>query len=270
LAESVDGIGRLGIAAAVLVGGGGAWADVAGHGVDGNAVNETSTWSTGSVAKTIVGAQVLRLVERGRLHLDEPVESLLDDATALRTNGATVADLLRMRSGIGSGAAPGSNFEYRNGDYVLLGEVIEAVEGRPLGEVLTSDILDVGGTDGLRFPIGGTVANAAGPFDTDAPSIARWGYALFGGRLVADESLARMVDFGAGEYGMGVFDLSVDFDDLAVGHLGIDEPWSAVLVALPKRATVIAVLMNQPDPLLTEGVAMRLSGLLRQVGAVAA
>jgi D-alanyl-D-alanine carboxypeptidase len=263
LLAAVDGHDRLGAAAGVIVGGQGVWFGVAGQGLDGVAVTAASTWSTGSIAKTVVAAQVLRLAERGVLRLEDPAAALLPAGSGLETNGASVADLLRMRSGIGAHRAPGTTFEYRNGDYMLLGSVIEAVTGRRLGAVLTGDILDVRGAEGLRFPDAGSVDNAAGPFDADAPSLARWGYELFGRRLVDDGSLSRMVDFGAGEYGMGVFDFSVDFGDLAVGHLGQDPPWSAALVALPSRQTVIVVLMNADDVLGTEGVAVDLARLAR-------
>ena len=152
-----------------------------------------------------------------------------------------------MRSGLTSGVPPGTKWEYSNGDYVLLGLVIESVEHRPLGDILTDDILDARGADGLTFPGNGSVANAAGPLETDATSLARWGYALFGGRLIAPESLARMVDFDENDYGMGVFDFSMDFGRPAAGHLGQDDGWSAALVAFPEQRTVIVTLMDSSD-----------------------
>ena len=252
----------LGIACAIVNADRGTWTGVAGFERQGTKATAASVWETGSVAKTIVAAEVLRLVERGRIRLDADAGEILGPAAAATTNGARVADLLRMRSGIGVHQPAGSTFEYRNDDYILLGRIIEAVEGRPLGEVLTPDILAVPGAEGLRFPVGGTVDNAAGPFESDAVSLARWGNALFGRHLVTDPSLARMVDFGDGDYGMGVFDFSVDFGTLAVGHLGMEDAWSAALVALPERQLVIVVLMNAGDPLRTEGVAVRLASLL--------
>jgi D-alanyl-D-alanine carboxypeptidase len=262
LTSAIGSADRLGAAATVMVGGRGTWSGLAGHGIDGTPVTAASVWQSGSIAKTAVAAQVLRLVERGRLRLEDPVAALLPAGSRLETNGASVADLLRMRSGLGVHQPAGTTFEYRNGDYVLLGHVIEAVEGRALGDVLGGDVLDVAGAERFRFPIGGTVDNASGPFDADSPSVARWGYELFGRHLIADASLARMVDFAGGEYGMGVFDFSVDFGELAVGHLGQVAPWSAALVVLPGRQAVIAVLMNSEDVLRTEGVAIDLAGRL--------
>ena len=166
-----------------------------------------------------------------------------------------------MRSGLTSGVPPGTKWEYSNGDYILLGHVIESVEDRPLGDVLTSDILDVAGAEGLTFPANGSVANAAGPLETDATSLAHWGYELFGGRLIAPESLARMVDFDDG-YGMGVFDVSVDYGRPAAGHLGQDGRWSAAMVAFPEQETVIVTLMDASDVERTYGILTDLARIL--------
>ncbi len=219
-------------------------------------------WYTGSIAKTVVAAEIQRLVERGQLDLDAAAEDVIDGDLQVETNGATIRDLLRMRSGLTSGVPPGTKWEYSNGDYVLLGHVIESVEDRPLGDVLTNDVLDVAGADGLVFPANGSVANAAGPLETDATSLARWGYGLFGGRLLAPTSLARMVDFDENTYGMGVFDFSMDFGRPAAGHLGQDDDWSAALVVFPEQRTVIVTLMDASDWERTYRVATDLTRVL--------
>ena len=174
LDDSIKGNAYRGIAAAVIVGGAGTWTDTVGHDLVGNPLGLDAKWKTGSIAKTVVAAEILRLAERDRLSLDDLAGDLIKVDPPPRTNGATIRDLLRMRSGLTSGRAPGSTWEYSNGDYVLLGQVIEGVEQRTLGEVLTSDILEVPGAEGLAFPPDGTVDNAAGPLDADAMSLARW------------------------------------------------------------------------------------------------
>ena len=40
---------------------------------------------------------------------------------------------------------------------------------------------------------------------SDSPALALWGYLLFGGKLVSQQSLLAMTDFGNGVYGLGVF-----------------------------------------------------------------
>lgn len=121
----------------------------------------------GSVTKTFTAAAILKLVARGRVALDEPVERWLP---GLVPNGEriTVRQLLNHTSGlaeycavppdstlcvpppsemtrtwtplqlveIGVGAAPtfppGQGFSYSNTDYVLLGMIIEQATGRSL------------------------------------------------------------------------------------------------------------------------------------------
>ena len=250
---------RVGIASAVIVGGEGIWSGLAGNDLAGKLVTDQTRWNTGSIGKTVVSAEIQRLVERGELALDTPASDVIDPGRRVNTNGATVGDLLRMRSGISSGQQPGTVWEYSNGDYVILGHVIEGAEHHALGDVLTDDILDVPGVAGLKFPAGGNVSNAAGPLETDALSLARWGYALFGGSLLEPPSLARMVAFDENTYGMGVFDFSADFGRPAAGHGGQDGSWSATLVAQPEQHTVIVVLMNQPDFFRTHGEAVDLA-----------
>ena len=64
----------------------------------GQPASTTTHWNTGSIAKTVTAAQILRLAERGSLDLDEPAANRVPKG--LNTNGATIRDLLRMRSGL--------------------------------------------------------------------------------------------------------------------------------------------------------------------------
>ena len=203
---------------------------------------------------------MLRLVEDGRLLLDAPASTYLQAADG-DANGATVRQLLRMRSGISGRVAPGTRFEYAEVDYVFLGRILERVEGRALGEILTNGILRGAGSGGLTFPAGGTVSNAAGPLETDAVSLARWGEALFGGRLLKPSSLAAMTAFDATAdgYGMGLFDLSPDIGRPMAGHIGVDEPASAIMVVLPEDELVVVVLARPLEWHETEAIAVALA-----------
>lgn len=258
LDRAVPGTDAHGIGAAVFSGSAGTWSGHAGPRVPGSSVATDGEWHTGSIAKTIVAAEVLRLAERGRLELDDLASSRIDPTRDVDTNGASIRDLLRMRSGLSGHVAPGTHWEYSNGDYVLLGHVIEGVERRTLGDVLTSDILEVPGAEGLRFPAAGSVENAAYGLITDPRSLARWGYALFGGELLHADSLASMVAFDENGYGMGCFDFSADFGRPAAGHLGQEDAWSAALVVFPDRQEIVVTLMDSPDVERTYGIAVEL------------
>lgn len=114
-------------------------------------------------------------------------------------NGATIRDLLGMRSGIADPAtyvasvdegasipelvemlsevsAPGSGFLYANMNYVLLGSIIQHVTGRSLSKVLRSDVLHHPGLDGLRYPVHDALAADGCQMESDLASLARWGY----------------------------------------------------------------------------------------------
>jgi D-alanyl-D-alanine carboxypeptidase len=125
----------------------------------------------GSITKTIVAAQVMQLVEAGRFDLDDPAADHLPKKVDFDTNGATVGDLLAMRSGIPdyvdalyrslstdtrhvwtademlalvpSRRTPaGSEFSYSSTNYLLLGLILEHATGRPLAQILRGGVLD--------------------------------------------------------------------------------------------------------------------------------
>jgi len=241
LEDAVATRGGNAITAVVLIGDRGMWTGTASRpGATAPAPDEP--WTTGSIGKTITAAEVMRLAERGRVELDAPAASLFQPGVDLDTNGATVRDLLQMRSGLTHHDPHSTVWEYTNRDYELLGRVIEGVEGKPLADVLVGDVLAIPDVTDIRVPEDGTVANAAGPLDADPISLARWGYALFGGDVVAEDRLRQMVTFDENTYGMGVFDFSKDFGVAAAGHLGIDEPDSAAMVAFPNDAMVIVTM----------------------------
>jgi D-alanyl-D-alanine carboxypeptidase len=136
--------------------------------------------SIASITKTVVAAQVMRLVESGDLALDDLAADLLPPGLDFDTNGATIEHLLSMRSGLpetiddeaewallssdplhewtpeevlatvaATRTPVGGTWEYRGANYMLLGLVIEHVTGRPLAEVLRRGVLAGDGYDRL-------------------------------------------------------------------------------------------------------------------------
>jgi D-alanyl-D-alanine carboxypeptidase len=119
-----------------------------------------------SVTKTMTAAATLLLAQEGELHLDDPVAKYV--AGVPNGDHITVAQLLEMRSGLYSftdapeistsldneparvwtpqelldiafrrppNFAPGAEYEYSNTNYVLLGLIIEQLDGKPLAAV---------------------------------------------------------------------------------------------------------------------------------------
>jgi len=224
-----------------------------------------------SVGKTVTAAQVLRLVEEGKLGLDDPAADHLPRELAFfDVNGATIREVLGMRSGIpdppgyevlvDTGSTPaellrktfgplfpaGSEISYANINYILLGTIIEHVTGRPLWEALRTGVLDRPGLDGLVYGVKNALAADGWRIESDAATLARWGYELYGGFVLSDASLRQMTDFERGWYGLGAIDFPQAAPEIfgaipAIGHGGQEPPSAAMLVAFPQTDVVVAV-----------------------------
>lgn len=175
LRRSIDG-GILGATAAVVTDTG-RWAGAAGRGLRGEALVPDASLMYASITKTFTAAEVVVLADRGLVNLDEPISTYLDLPT--RDNGATIRELLNMRSGLRDfGDGPqvdkalrrpdrhwspeetlldvppevdeaGAIFSYSNTNYILLGQLIEKVTGMSYARALRADLLDPAGLDGV-------------------------------------------------------------------------------------------------------------------------
>jgi D-alanyl-D-alanine carboxypeptidase len=161
----------------------GTWSGASGMAAGDRAMTASDQMSIASVTKTLVAAQVMQLVEAGELGLDDPAADRLPPGLEFDTNGATIENLLSMRSGISeymadpdvlreslltdplhvwttdekfATVAPergpvGQAWEYIGTNYLLLGLIIEHVTGRPLAQVLRSGVLDGDGYERLIY-----------------------------------------------------------------------------------------------------------------------
>jgi D-alanyl-D-alanine carboxypeptidase len=145
----------------------GTWTAAAGVDGDGTALQPNSGMALASITKTFTAAEVLLLAEQGRLDLDAPASTYVDQPAL--ANGTTVRQLLAHRSSIAEGqeaayatmmseldtpwsteqalapvarptAAPGRRFSYVNANYILLGLVIEKVTGLNTAAAFTRDL----------------------------------------------------------------------------------------------------------------------------------
>jgi len=269
LDEAVEQGTFRGVTAAVIVADSGSWSGATGVDLAGNPLTPDAQLLIASVGKTVTAAQVLRLVDEGKLGLDDPAADHLPREVAFfDTNGATIRDVLGMRSGIpdppgygtpaellkriyGSLFPAGSEIAYANINYILLGMIIEHVTGRPLSEVLRSGVLERPGLDGLVYRVKDALAADGGGVESDPASLARWGYELYGGFVLSDASLRHMTDFQGDWYGLGAIDFSqgtpaiVDgFGIPAIGHGGVEPSLAVMLVAFPQTDVVVAVQAN--------------------------
>lgn len=281
-----------GATAAVVVAGSGNWAGAAGVDRQGGALTADSRLLTASVGKTVTAAQILRLVDDGKLRLDDrATDHFSSELSSFDANDATIRDLLGMRSGLSDPrnyfalverhatvaelvedipdpiAPAGSTIQYANINFILLGAIIEQVTGRSLSQTTLTGVLADPALAGLGYTgIKNALAGDGWDVVTDPATLARWGYELYGGSVISDAQLREMTDFGGEWYGLGVIDFTNPdagtFDTPAIGHGGSEESHFVRLVAFLRTGLVISVQANADDFGEVEYVLSRLRDLV--------
>ena len=188
--------------------------------------------------------------------------------------------------------APGQGFSYTDIGYLLVGLAMEAATGRayydlarefyldPLGLTLTVPAntrripgLAQGYANGRNaLLLGPTMVDAAGAltydpsieftaggFATNAGDLARWAFALYGGRALEAAALSEMVAVPAGEasgryYGLGsgVFPAE-DGLPLAYGHDGYIPGYRSSMRFYPAADIAVALQVNTEDGFWEQG-----------------
>lgn len=221
-----------------------------------------------SITKTFTAVLILQLQEAGRLDLDGVIGQYLPEYRGEAADKVTVQQLLNHTSGlenfdqVGSMEAalagglpayqtpytsdqlvqkfcsgklihtPGTVFEYNNGDYILLGKIVEKMYAKPFEQVLAERLLvplGMADTGMLRHSdiVEGladsyfyrddlkTLSNdlpvypenwyAAGAMYSTVRDLAKFSDALFAGRLLQPTTLALMTRPGLDDYGDGLW-----------------------------------------------------------------
>jgi D-alanyl-D-alanine carboxypeptidase len=179
----------------------------------------------------------------------------------------------------------GGTPHYNSIAYLLLAQLIEKVAKQPLAATLRRDLLDPAGLDRTWVqptetptapssvgtdPKGVTLVDPAGPFlpsravasfttggggmAGDAADLARWGYLLYGGRVLSTPLVTEMEsdprpEPDVGPYALGTIVVTGDDGTVMVGHPGggLDWPYTAVMEVWPGASPVaVAVLTPQP------------------------
>jgi len=131
---------------------------------DGVAATIRTQYRIGSISKTFVAVEVLRMRDEGLLDLSDPLSRHLDDAPF---GDVTIAQLLSHTSGLQAETSgpwweraaggtwaelmagrpalkfrPGATFHYSNLGYAVLGELIGRLRGQPWDEVVRQNLLE--------------------------------------------------------------------------------------------------------------------------------
>ncbi len=231
-------------------------------------MTNTTKFKIASVTKAFTAVLVLQLCDEGKIDLHKTIRTYLPDYAGEGADRVTIENLLNHTSGIdnmdkvrsyeeaatkgvelyqlphssdeilakyASGKLvhkPGKVFDYDNGDYIILGKVIERITGKSFDEELKDRILaplemNESGMTYQRQIIAGLAPTyylrdssselindlpqypenwyAAGGIYSTATDLLKFTAALFDGTLLKPESLTRMLTPGLHDYGYGVW-----------------------------------------------------------------
>ena len=294
----------------------GVWLPGRGHYVRSSGVADTATGAPmtpdlnsriGSETKTFTATAVLELVDDGLVGLDDPISAYLDGVPD--GGNITVRQLAEMRSGLFSYTfdpgfvqallsdptrpftpqellayafghdnvfAPGTEFQYSNTNYILLGLLVEKLSGMPLAEFVHRRVTGPAHLRHTLFPQGaefpephahgytkqtlsGDVADAtdwnpswgwaAGAMISDLRDLRRWAKVLGTGTLLSPATQAErekfipVPGFGDDGYGLGLFR-----SHGWIGHNGSLPGYQSVTVYLPEEDATLVVLLNTDTP----------------------
>jgi D-alanyl-D-alanine carboxypeptidase len=240
-----------------------------------------------STTKSFVATVALQLVGEGRLSLNDTVEARLPGAVAAGRR-ITVRELMNHSSGLTDpfepdrplAFRPGSRHVYANANYDLLGQIVEAVTGRALDQVVLARVfrpLELEDTSFGRSTIRPTSAEGpewlgspeairaaaygSGGIVSTAEDLATFYAALMSGRLLARNLLAKMLRTIPGpagfRAGLGIFEVALSCG-MAWGHGGDDLVYSVMPLASRDGTRVVVVAQNQTGWTRAKDVAERL------------
>jgi D-alanyl-D-alanine carboxypeptidase len=277
------------------------------------AIKENDQFRIASTTKTFIAAEILKLAARGKLKLDDLLNVYLPETPY--GNVVTVRHLLSHRSGYFDPVhddpgfvpyvaehlgrlwtwdemlalafqhdlyfQPGSAYKYSNTNYMLLGKIIEQVTYTSLGDVLTSDLLqllrledtiyatpttDAESTDLIHgyatHPLTGEIIDTMSiPYATvlsvssdtmisNARDLLNWSRALYGKESIILEPAfqKQMLTFDSiSNYGLGVFQFNTPIG-ISFGHGGDTAGYLSQMEYIPSQDLSIVILANSDAP----------------------
>lgn len=250
----------------------------------------------GSITKQFTAMAILILQEQGKLSVDALVSEHVEGCPEAWKE-VTIHHLLTHTSGIpsftslpGYGAsmplpsspkqtldrvremplefAPGEKFVYSNSGYVLLGQIIERVSGKPYEKFLPEVIFEPLGMKDTGYDfsapivphraagyrrIGDTLANAAyldmtiphaaGALYSTVEDLHRWSVALDEGKLISSGAYEKMYTPAKGNYAYGWM-IDEQFGRKRIGHGGGINGFSTYIGRFPGEKLCVVVLSN--------------------------
>lgn len=268
--------------------------------------NSLSTlFRVGSITKEFTAAAILLLQERGLLHVSDTIDTYIPNYP----NGEqiTIHHLLTHTSGIMTLSAlphfeslknmptssihslsyfkdeplkfsPGSDIEYSDSGYILLGAIIENITKQSYSDFLERNLFQLLGMHStyvesntvsspkqakgyrsLKIPahtIDMSFPHAAGAIVSSAEDLYKWNQSLIQGELLSPESLKSLLSVQAFSYehqiaygyGFRIGPCNKDFsgcEPTIIGHLGSIDGFKAASVHYREQNLTIILLSNQ-------------------------
>jgi CubicO group peptidase (beta-lactamase class C family) len=275
-----------------------------------NVPNSIDTrYKIASVTKIFTSVLILQLYEQGKISLTTPVKTYIPGYTGKGGDKITIHHLLNHTSGLpyvgpkskedalDNGMEefqmphsiddairkyysrdpvnePGKIFSYNNGEYIILGKIIENICGKSFEEVLTQQILKPLGMNnsGLLFqykiipnlsdsyfmmndsiglvndlPVFIQNWYSAGAMYSTVSDLDKFSESLFSGKLLKDESLNLMLTPGLENYGYGLWVYYLELNGRkykVIKRPGDIMGTRAMFVYLPEESLSIIMLAN--------------------------
>ena len=271
----------------------------------------------GSTVKMFTATTVLKLAEEGKLNLDDKISSYLSGDIINKIDNAdkaTIRQLLHHSSGIynyignlkfqtsalndfikewkpedllnyaynqKADFEPGEDVRYTNTGYIMLGMLIEKIEGKPFYKVFEEKIFSPLGLSMTKFAAENPIPNGIvrGYIDmysklqvTESTYFSGWDYytadgglisnpydlnvffqALMNGQIINSNSLSEMLtwkteknpdpEFFPISYGLGIFKIETD-EGIAYMHSGDAVGYYANMLYFPSDGTTIVYAVN--------------------------
>jgi D-alanyl-D-alanine carboxypeptidase len=259
--------------------------------------NALTEFHIGSISKMFTAVLIMQLIEQHKLSLSTPLSDFFP--TVPSSKQITIAQMLNHHSGIydftrdstyplwetvkksqnemvgviAGGPptfAPGAKGEYSNSNFVLLGYIVEKLNGKPYQDALSAGILKKidlrhtyygGKIDPKKFEAASfdfedgkwkradetdpSIPGGAGAIVSTPADLARFVEAIFRGRLISDSSLKLMKTM-TDHMGMGMFEMPFG-THRGFGHSGHIDGFIGAVEYFPSDSTTIALLTNGLD-----------------------
>lgn len=266
-------------------------------------MNMEMVFELGSITKQITAVAIMQLVEQGKISLQDSVNKFIEDYPSqgyhitienLLTHTSGIKDYVRIKSYDSTfyrrdftptelinyfknetmGFAPGTDFDYSNSGYILLGYIIEKVSGMTYENYIEKNIFKPAGMSNSFYgnfakiisnrPRGYSPATngfrnanyisfdqyyAAGVLMSTVEDFFKYYQALDSYKLINKESLERtrtsykLVNGKETSYGYGI-GLGNLMGTSAVGHAGGAEGFYTNQIYFPKEDVLIVVFTN--------------------------